>query len=185
MPADDEIIGKISVKVVEDTIKGMSSLTFSKDSHFDKREIIEYQSRMRVFGMEKFNGPCYIGVVNYYFSAEDQKNHDACGVFILFIEETNVGKFLKSLGYRGFDEDEEKSVYKPLGEFTEVLSSNFKKEIQSLGYQNLISSTPACYHNDISSGVEFSYDQYAKYESSFYLWKDKIVVVEVTIKPPR
>ena len=175
-------IATACIKVVENILKQKSILAFTKDPESVQRDIIEYDSRMRVFGMEKFNGPCFMSVINYYFSQEDLKNHKACGAFIFYVEESCAGKLLKALGFKGFDDEDEAAVLKICGEFCEVLAGEYKNELSNVGYKDLVLSAPTNYHNVVPEGVEFSYDEYVKYEMSFHLWKQKAVVVDITMK---
>ena len=170
------------IKVVEDLLKSKPGITLTKESEFVQRDIIEYNSRMRVFGMEKFNGPCFISVINYYSSEVDLKAHKAGGAVVLYIEEGNAAKLLKALGFKKFDEEDNDAVLKMCGEFCTLLAEDYKKELSSLGYKDLVLSAPSNYLNGVPEGVEFSYDQYVKYEMSFYLWKQKTVVLDVTMK---
>ena len=170
------------IKVVEELFKSKPNVTFTKEAEFVQRDIIEYNSRMRIFGMEKFNGPCFISVINYYLTEVDLKAHKACGAVVLYIEESCAGKLLKSLGYKGFDDEDNDSVMKICGEFCTSLTDEYKKELSSLGYKDLASSTPSNFYNGVPDGVEFNYDEYVKYEMSFFLWKQKAIVLDITMK---
>ena len=178
---DPQAIAKTSISVVEAAVLQMGNLTFSQQPEFVERKIIEYNSRMRVFGMEIFNGPCYISVVNYYLSQKHLENHDSCGAFVLYLEEDNAGKFLKSLGQKGLNENDPTVMQDACGEFCNTLAGNFKNELSKFGYSNLISSAPQNYYNTIPEGVEFHFSEYVKYETSFHFWKQKIMAVDVTI----
>lgn len=180
--AESQPIATTCLKVIQEAIQSKSMQVFSQDPVIAQREIIEYDSRMRVFPMEKFNGPCYITVVNYYLTDQDLKNHNAYGAFVLYIEEECAGKLLKSLGHKGFDEDDEETVLDICSEFCKLLASNYKNELKNLGYKDLVMSDPLKYHNVVPEGVEFNYSEYVKYELSFYLWKQKALVVDITLK---
>ena len=186
MPAqkfDAKIISAACVRAVEYALKQLSSLSFTSEPAFVQREIIEYDSRMRVFGMEIFNGPCYISTVNYYFSETDAKGHNACGAFVLYLEESAAARLFKSLGFKNYNEDDDVKMMATAGELCQTLAEAFKKELSGLGYQDLIIGQPLNYHNFVPDGVEFSYDQYVKCETSFTLWRQKVLVVDVTLKP--
>ena len=182
MPTKQKSDAKLAtscIKVVEDTLKKMSALTFSQDPEPFERTLIEYESRMRVFGMEIFNGTCFISVVNYYSSEQNKQNHDAVGAFVFYLEESAAGRILKALGYREFDEDDEAAVLEKTGQFTQVLAEAYKNEI---GQSNLILSAPKGYRNTVPEGVEFSYDQFTKYQIDFFISKQKAIAVDITLK---
>ena len=147
----------------------------SKDPETFQKEIIEYESRMRVFGLEKFNGPCYLSVVNYYLTQGDLDAHKSCGTFILYLEEESTGKLLKSLGYSGFTDEDEDIVMDKCSEFCKILAENFKNELVPLGFRDLVISAPTKHKNDVYEGVEFPYSEYGMHEAHFYLLKKKTV----------
>ena len=173
-------VAEACIKVVEDAFRRMApAITFSQAAESIDQNIIEYESRMRVFGMEIFNATCFIAVINYYLSEQHQKNHDASGALVVYIEESVAGRLLKALGYRDFDEDEEGAVLEKLGQFAQVLAESYKQEI---GQPGLILAPPKTYRNTVPEGVEFSYDQYTKYQTKFFIWKQKALAVDVTLK---
>ncbi len=179
---DPQIIATTCMRVVESTIQQMCNLTFSQSPQSVPRDIIEYDSRMRIFGMEIFNGPCYISVVNYYLTPKHLEDHDACGAFVLYLEEKVAGQLLKAL-FKGFDDDEESVMLDTCGQFCHILGENFKNEISKQGYLDLSMSAPQNYRNNCPEGVEFHYDEYIKYETSFYFWKEKAMAVDITLSP--
>lgn len=181
--SDPPIIATTLIEVVQDTFRKMGNVEFSKDPRFIKRDIIEYESRMRVFGLEKFNGPCYVSSISYYSSQKHQEAHDACGTMNLFMEEGAAGKILKTLGYTGFDDEDETMVLDNCGEFCNVLAGNFKNGLTNLGYKDLYLSAPIKEKNNLSKGAEFPFSQYIYYETEFYLWKQKAVVVDIVMAP--
>ena len=60
-------------EVVEKSFRGATPVNFSDKPAIEIRDIIEYDGRMRVSGMEIFNGPTYISAVNFYRSAKETK----------------------------------------------------------------------------------------------------------------
>jgi len=51
-------------KAVESTLTKMCNVAFSQEPEFEVRDIIEYRGKMRTFGLEKFNAPCFLAAVN-------------------------------------------------------------------------------------------------------------------------
>ena len=176
-------VAESCIRSIEGALHKRSSLTFSSEPTFRERTIIEYKSRMRVFGMELFNGPCYISTVNYYLSEADKDERNPCGAFVLYIEEGCAARLLKALGYKGFNEDDDASMAAACGEACEMFADEYRGELIPLGYKDLIVSKSKNYHNNVLEGIEFSYDQYVKCETSFNLWRQKAFVVDITLKP--
>lgn len=169
--------------LVEQTLEQKLGLELSGESTVDEREIIEYNSRMRVGGLEKFNGPCYVCAVNYYGSEQSQASDEAAGTVIFYFEESNAEKILKALDHRGFDEDDEKFVLKHLGEFGQSLSQDFAQRLEDLGYKRLLLSDVSKDKNNIAQGMAFPYNRYNYHEIGFHLWNKKILVASVTLAP--
>ena len=172
------------MEIVQDICKSGSKLSLTKDSELVERDIIEYESRMRTLGLERFNGPCYLGVVHIYQGEAQQKSHNACGALMLYLEEEAAGKLLKALGYSGFDEDNDEAVLENTAKLCEKIVERFKQDLTKRGYRDLIFAPALKYKNDAPDGVEFSYDEYKYYEASLYLWKKKTIVVSLTLIPP-
>ena len=160
-----------------------NGLPFSKDPDSLERDVIEYDSRMRTFGLERFNGPCFVTSISFYLSQQDMDAHKAQGAIVLFIEESSVGRILKAMGEAKFNEDDDEVVFEKCAEFCNVIAMDFQQEISSLGYKNLVVGKPNAQRNDIAEGVEFPYDQYKFSELNFYFFKRKAVVVDVVMAP--
>lgn len=179
--AGNTAIAEALKKLVEQTLKNKCGLELSGQCQVAEREIIEYNSRMRVGGLEKFNGPCYVFGLNYYSSEETQEKDEAAGTIIFFIEEESVEKLLKSLQLRGFDEDDQKFVLENLGEFAKSLALDFAQRLQDLGYSRLLLSDVSKAKNNIVDGLSFPYDRYSYHEISVPLWKKKAMVINITM----
>ena len=158
-----------------------TALVFTKDPEISERNVVEYASRMRVSGLEKFNGPCFVAAVNYYLTPADEKAQKAHGALMIFLEEENAARFLKGMGYTGFHDDDEEMISQKSGELCTAVAENFKSDLSKLGQKDLILSKPVIQKNDIPEGVAFPYEQYKYSELSFHLWKKKIFVVDVVV----
>jgi len=178
---DSQVLATTLMGVVGGAIEEMANTTFTKDPEFAQKDLIEYDGRMRADGMEKFNGPCYVAAISYYLSTKELKKHDACGAFVLYVNEEFAEKVMHALGHKHIEAEDEESVLDGVGELCNLLSGNFKSEISNLGYKDLSMSAPVKHRNTIPEGIEFSYDQYDKYECSFYLWNEKTIVVDITM----
>jgi len=180
--ADLEVIATTLIRVMKETFKSMCQLEFSQDPAFVERNLIEYESRMQVDGLQKFNAPCYSSSVSFYKSQQDQKNQLACGAMNLYLLEDVAVKILKTLGYTDFNEEDDTMILDNCGEFCNIIAGNYKTALAGAGFADLYLSDPVKEKNMISAGVEFPYNQYTYYETDFFLWKEKAVIVDVVME---
>ncbi len=180
---DPQVIATTLMGCVQETFEKMCHVSFSQTPEFHAKEIIEYDSRMRIFGLEKFNGPCYMSFLNFYFNQKDFEAKKCCGVMVLYIEEEAAEKLVRALGQSGLDAEDPEIILDTCGEFCNVIAGQFKNELRSFGYMDLVISAPLKYHNIIPEGVDFPYSEHKQYELMFYLWKQKVVVVDMVMAP--
>ena len=171
--------------VILKSIGKTGKINLTEEPKLAAKDIIEYDHRLRVSGLEKFNAPAYVSAVSYYKTSKDKEEHNACGAVVLYIEEQFVEILLKALGHGGIDDEQEDLINTKCGEFCVSLAGDFKNEISSQGYGDLICSEPLTGRNSIVEGIDFSYSQYEKYEISFTLKGKRILVAEVTMEPGR
>ena len=153
----------------------------STEPVIEKKPIIEFMRRMRVFGMEKFDSPTYISSINYYATLKDMQEHRALGVVIIYVEQDFVGKLLHLLQYPNIDDDDEDAIKDACGTLCNVIAGQFKSEIVNLGYIDVQMSHFTNYLNTAFNGVEFCSDIKEKYEISFNIQEKKRLVVEMTM----
>ena len=161
----------------------MIKVEFTKDPEFVTKDLIEYSSRMRTFGLEKFNDACFLSSVCFYSSKGDLESHNAVGSLVVYLQEENVGRFLKLAGLKKFDEDDEEKVLERCGEFCQTIAEEVKSGLMSSGHGDLTLSEPLSRTNDIAEGIDFPYSEYSCYETSFYYWKEKVLVVGIAVSP--
>jgi hypothetical protein len=181
--SDFQAFVKTLAGATDKTFKSMCSLVIDDAPKIRKFFIVECDGKMRVSGMEKFNGPAYISTISFYRSAEDTKKHKACGAIVLYIEQTEAERLLKSLGYRDANEEDQDSMMKPCGEFCKIIAGNFKNELVTEGNVDLVMSSPENYHNSVPLGVDFGYDQVEQYELRFAIRGKEIMAVDITLSP--
>jgi len=187
-PFDPEIIKKILTNATTDALGTMCNITFSQDPEFAVREIIEYESKMRTFGLEKFNGPCYLASINFYENKVRFKAKDASGVLVTYIEESCASDIVKGLGAGtglGVDEDDIETILDTVGEICNVIAGEIKTEmVNQLGYATpAIISAPIKSKNDIAEGVDFAYNEQCYYEAFFFIKKTKSVALAFSVSP--
>ena len=177
-----EKLKTIMVNSVQNTLTSMCNVEFSQEPEFEERDIIEYNSKMRTFGLEKFNGPCYLASINFYENKKRFDAKDASGVVVTYIEEETASDFLKSLG-AGMDEDDPELILDTTGEICNVISGEIKTEmVNQLGYATpAIISAPIKAKNDIDNGVDFAFNEQTYCEASFYIKKNKAVVLVFSV----
>jgi hypothetical protein len=178
---DQKIIAEVMTGPLQSAIASMGNVSFSKPPEFSEHNLIEYASRMRVFGLEKFGLPCYISYVNFFLSPEASKKDMPVGTLIIFIEHNNATRLLKSLGYPNINEDEEGTILEKAGEFCVAMANQFKTSIASNGYKELTVSTPLTFKNDIPEGVPFDYNEKKYYQLDLFFWKQKTLIFNLTL----
>ena len=185
MPAFDlKSLADVLAEVVDKVFKAATPpVLFSEKPVIQERDIIEYHGKMRVSGMEIFNGPTYISAVNFYPSAKDQQENKACGAVVMYLEEGNSEILLKALGQKNIDEDDNQAILNSCADGCKIISERFKTELTAKGYGDLFLSAPKNYHNYVPPGIDFSLDQYKKYELNFLIKGRKVLAVDLTMAP--
>ncbi len=178
---DNQVLNTMIMGVVEDTFKQMCHVAFSAEPVVVERDIIEYDGRMRLSPMEKFNGPAYVAVVNYYLSQKHLDVHDAVGTFVLYVKEDMVEKLFKAFGRPASEAEDEANCLDIIGELCNIIGGNFKNELLTLDFIDLTLSSPYKYKNVVPDGAQFDYNLFKKQEISFSFWKERCVVVEACI----
>lgn len=182
---DLENIADTLMHCVEDTFGKTYNIFFSQDSERVERQIIEYKSRFRTFGLEKFNAPCYISAINFFASPQHIPRNNSLGFLILYLKEEHAVKMLKAMGFSIKEDDDDSVMLDSVGELTNIITEQFKKELISLKYPELTLSSPVSAKNDIADGVWFQYSEQRYHELSFYLYNDKCLVVSLSLAPLR
>jgi hypothetical protein len=184
MPAkslDSQVLTPAVKEVLNQTLSRMSGIPPTAEPENKEVEIDEYEGRMKVGGMEKFEAPSYVSAVSYYLTKSDLERHKAKGAFVLYLDAENASKIYKALGFKVHEDEDDVSMMNACGEFCHQLADSFKNKLTEAGYSDLVMGDPVNYKNSALRGVEFSPEQTIKYEFSFFYWKRKSIVVEVTL----
>src|SRR5436190_1488604 len=104
---DPQVLTAVMTRSIEQLLSKMSGIASTKPPETKELEIDEYDGRMRVSGVEKFDASSYISVVNYYLSDKDLKSHKAKGAMILYIESENSSKLFKALGIKVTEDEDD------------------------------------------------------------------------------
>lgn len=179
---DAEILVKTFLDMAQKSFDATSGKVVTSDAPTHKAQnIMEYQGRMSVTGMEKFNGPAYIAAVSFYLNEQDRDKRRAKGAMVLYLESSNAEKILRGFGHPVTDDDEEEETLAACGKLCTTFAEKFKEGLSQSGASSLILSAPVSNKNSIPEGIDFSSDQTQKQEISFYLWKKKALVVDLTL----
>jgi hypothetical protein len=178
---DPELLTKASLNALQDIITSMSKVAPSEAPTTKEQRLIEYQGRMSVSAMEKFNAPTYISGVSFYLSPQDKDKHKAVGAMALYIEASSAEKLLKSFGYSVADDEEDEEALNACGKLCGLVAEGLHKELRKLSCPELTLSSPVSEKNSLLEGIEFGPSQTAKQEISFYFWKKKVLVLDVVL----
>ncbi|HOW36477.1 MAG TPA: hypothetical protein PL155_08710 [Candidatus Omnitrophota bacterium] len=180
----EEELKKLAValaQAVTNIFKEKADITFSKEPVIVKKNILEYNGRMRADGMEKFNNPTFVSFVNYYANTKDLEKHSALGALVVYVEQNQVPGLLKMLKYPPIDDEDENAMKDGCGTLSNIIAGKFKSQISALGHAELEMSPFSNYRNSAANGVPFCFKEYDKYEISFYIENQKRLVVEMTM----
>ncbi len=178
---DNQVLNTMIMGVVEDTFKQMCHVSFTADPVVVEQDIIEYDGKMRVFPMDKFNGPAYVAVVNYYLSKQDLLAQIPVGTFVLYLKEEVIEKLFKAFGRPASEAEDEANCLDVVGEMCNVIAGNVKNELMTVDFVDLMLSSPSKYKNVVPQGVPFDYNLFKKQEMTFFFWKEKCVVIEACL----
>jgi len=167
---------------VQSTVAEHCQVTFTKDAKVETRDIIEYESRMRVFGLEKFNDTCFIALVNLYESPLEMERKDVCGVIITYVNEENAERFFKAR-LKGRDEEDDELIVELSKELCLAIFERFKNSAHKFGYANLVRGEVESYRSNIEEGALFPYSEDMLYQVNCNLWREKVFVVELVLAP--
>jgi len=180
---DSQQITNVLMGVVDQTLAKMTNVLSTDAPQSNMIDIVEYEGRMRISGMEKFNAPAYISFVNFYLTPLDMDKQRAKGALVLYVDFENAGKLFKALALPINDDEDDSSMMEANGKFCDVLAKGLNQELSQLGYTSLLMSPCENYKNSVMQGIQYSKDQKNKVELSFFYWKHKAIVVELTLAP--
>lgn len=173
--------------VMTDALKAMlwekAEQEFSSEPIFELQDIVQFNGRMRVDAMEKFNAPTVFSVITFYATKKDMKNEkNALGAMIVYLEQYFVDKMLHIMDYPTLDdEDDEEELKDSCGTIANMIAGYFVAKIQELGFAHLEMSHFKSYVNTAVSGVEFPDNQVIKYEISYFLKRKKRIMIDIAM----
>ncbi len=168
-------------EVIKRILDRKASIFLSRVADFNLKPIVSFKNRMRVSGIEKFDGVTYISVVYFYLNQEAMKEERPVGTLIVYMEDEYVEEFLRKLDYPKIDEDDQEAVEDACGTITNLIAGNFKSGLTQLGYQELMMSHFMSYRTEVINGVEYDPSQTQKYEISFDVRNRRRIVAELVM----
>ena len=183
MPEHLKFIAEATSTVVDRAFADQLRVKFSGPPKQESKNIIEYEKRMQVTGMEKFNAPCYVAGASFYKSEEDQKQAKACGGLVIYAEQQLFPRILKALGYSDVDEDDEEYLAHKCAEAVEKFASQLVSTLSAQGKPALKFEVSQGFRNTILGGIPIDFQEHEKAELSYSV--DDVVkfVVEITMSP--
>jgi len=157
-------------------------IKLSKKPVVERKKITDYEGRMRVDGMEKFdNEPTYISAVSFYENSNEMEKGNALGVVVTYVKQDYLAKFMKKLKYPPVDDESDEELRDSCGTLCNIIAGHFKTEVSSAGYIELEMSAFVNFRNNSFSGVSFCKSEYSMYEIEFYIEDEKRIVLEISI----
>lgn len=169
------------VGVVKKIFRERTELQFSKPPYMRRKRIIEFARMMRVYGTEMFQGSTFISTVNYYLNEKDVDKHNAVGALVVYVEQFSAPDLLRILKYPVAKEKDDEAIKDCVGTLCNIIAGQFKTAIIEMGYMELQMSHFSNYRNRAMEGVEFCPKQPDKYEISFDIGGEKMMVIEMTM----
>jgi hypothetical protein len=178
----DELVGMLCT-AVRRMLKLKGGVDVSPDPVVLEKEIVSFNQRMRVDGLEKFNARTVFAVVKFYVDVDALDQDKPIGALIVYVEADDLGRLLWKLDYPRIDEDDEEVLLDGCGTLTNLIAGYFVKEIADMGHVHLEMSHFESFINSAVNGVAFASQQTKKYEVGFYLAGKKRIVAELTMGP--
>ena len=181
---DPDVLSSALLTIMKQHLSKASGIQQTKDPDIEATDIVEYEGRMRVSGLEKLNNICYIAAVNFYLTKADaDKQQKTKGVLVLYMEMESAGKFFKALEIPFREDEDDASMMEGCGRFAQIVAEGLNKEISAKGYAPLVLSGPTSYKNNVMEGVAISPDQKTKHEIGYFYFKHKAIAVELSLAP--
>ena len=171
------------VEIVKDIFDKKAGIKFNPAPAVERRDLIEWQGKMRIAGMEVFNASTYISYINYYLSEADKQKKNALGAVVLYILEEQLFSVITKLGYPKVDDENPEELKEGCGRICVDMANDFQKKLAAMGYPALVMGAVDNNRNTVPVGVSFNVKEYDKFVTSFCLNDKKVIAVELTLGP--
>ncbi|MBF0387170.1 MAG: hypothetical protein HQL20_04870 [Candidatus Omnitrophica bacterium] len=176
-------LSAILVSAVKKMLAQKGDIHLSKDPEVREKETIQFAHRMRVDGLEKFNGRTLVAALNFYVDKERMAQEKALGALIVYIPEDYIARLMWLLDYGRIDEDNEAEVLDACGTVTNLIAGYFVKELCGHGYIHLEMGHFTTFINAPLNGIDFHSQEKVKHEMAFFFREEKRMVLELTMGP--
>ncbi len=156
-----------------------SEMTFSSEPILEKKIVTQFVHRMRVDAMEKFNSITAFSVLKFAANEADLGKQKYLITIVVYLEQKFLPEFLRLLKYPYIDSDDEMEVKDGCGTLINLIAGQYKREMASLGYKDVMMSPFESYINTTADGVGIPNGATEKYELSFEIEGTKRLVVEM------
>jgi len=173
-----EILSRSSVALFNER----GDIKFSSPPQLTRKNIIEYQGKIRANGIERFNGEVtYVSAVNFYKDVAALEKKNTLGALIIYVEKEYLPKLMKLLRYPPIDDEIEQAMLDSIGTLCNIAAGRFKSEIKSAGYVDLEISHFINYRNSAAVGIDFSSNEYDYYEIDCYIDGHRRICFDMTM----
>lgn len=156
-----------------------TTMVFSDEPRLEKKLITQFVRRMRVDAMEKFNDTTVFSVIEFASNEENLEKKEYLVTLVFYLEQKFMPEFLRLLQYPYIDSDDDIEVKDGCGTLANLISGQYKKELATLGYKDMMMSPFESYINTAVDGVGIFNGATEKYELSFEVEGAKRLVVEM------
>lgn len=156
-----------------------SEKTFSNEPVVEKKLVTQFLHRMRTDGMEKFNSTTVFSAVEFVLNKEGMEKHDCLITLVIYLEKTFLPEFLRLMQYPYIESDDESEIKDGCGTLVNLIAGQYKREMATLGYKDLMMTPFHSYINSATDGIEIPKGSTEKYEIGFEVEGDKRLVVEL------
>ena len=156
-----------------------SETTFSSEPRLEKKFITEFERKMRVDAMEKFNTITVFSTVEFASNEENLQRQEFMLTLVVYLEQNFLPDFLRLLQYPYIDFEDEVEVKDGCGTLANLIAGQYKREMAKLGYRDLMMSPFESHINTAPNGVGIPRGLTEKFELSFDVDGTKRLVVEL------
>lgn len=172
----------ILISAMTKMLEAKGQIYLSSEPKISEKPIVQFQRRMRIDGLEKFNARTAMASINFYKDNEDMEHGKALGAIIVYIPTEYLSRLMWMLDYDRIDEDEEDVAMAACGTVANLIGGHFVKELSAHGYIFLQMSHFEGFINSCLNGINFFFEEDYKHEIEFYIKGEKQIVVELSMK---
>ena len=137
---DPQIVNPILTGFIEELITVKGNLTATKPFEIATKPIDEYEDRMLIKSVDKFDVSTYVAASGFYLNQGDMQAHRARGSVIVYINTEMADKIFKAAGLQvPYDEDDE-SMMALTGKLCQLIADALKDRLADNGYVSLLVS---------------------------------------------